>query len=123
MFSCKRPVNSVHITLIVKYRGCLHIFKTILLEVFLSKYFEKNWNNFLFEMKIIVCYFDIYSSFEMSCVNKLWIEEYIIALFEEGFSYFMIQKLWDGHGIKILICIISNIMNRKGKKPLIITST
>lgn len=51
----------------------------------------------------------------MSDVNKLWIEGYVFALSEEKYSYSIIQKRCEMHGIKISKCKISNIINRKGK--------
>ncbi|KFM70262.1 hypothetical protein X975_07246, partial [Stegodyphus mimosarum] len=51
----------------------------------------------------------------MSHVNKLWIEGYVVALSEEKYSYYVIQKRCKTHGIKISKSKISNIINRKGK--------
>ena len=57
-------------------------------------------------------------------VNKLlWNEGNVFALSEEEYSYFMIQKYCDMHGIKISKCKLSNIINWKAEEPTIITST
>lgn len=43
----------------------------------------------------------MYSSFKMSHANKLWIEAYSFALFEEKYSYCIIQTVCEMQGIKI----------------------
>ena len=58
----------------------------------------------------------------MSLVKSLRIEGCIFAVSKEKYSYSMIQKLSDMHGIKISNCKMSNIRNRKGEKPPFIFS-
>ena len=52
----------------------------------------------------------------MSNIKKLWTEGYAFTHFEEKFSYSMIEKSCDMHGIKIFKCKINNNINRKEKK-------
>ena len=66
-------------------------------------------------MRTTVCYLYICSSFKKSHANKLYIGGYIFALPEVKYSYFMIQKGYIMHSIKIPKCKISNIINREGK--------
>ena len=51
----------------------------------------------------------------MVSVNKQWIEGYIFALSEEKYSYSVIQKRCEKHGMHVSKGKISYIVNNKGK--------
>ena len=58
----------------------------------------------------------------MSVVNKQWLQGYVIALSEEKYSYCVIQKRCEEHGVHISKGTISNIVNNKGKNRPILLS-
>ena len=62
---------------------------------------EKSGTNLLFEMRNIVYFFPIYSFSKMLHAYKLWIEGYVIAFYQEKYSYFLNQGFSDMHSIKI----------------------
>ena len=48
--------------------------------------------------------------------SKQWLDGYVFALSEENYSYSVIKKRCENHGIRISKCKISNIINNRGKK-------